>query len=103
MGRKDFTQGLDILIPKTVLKNRTADNKKKKTAGKSSSKTAGESKPKEKIRGVRATFIVREDLLLKAKALAYWDRKLIKDVINKALDEYLSSRGEIKDIPKGDD
>ena len=52
----------------------------------------------------RATFIVREDLLEKLKAVAYWERLNIKDVINEALDRYVGAyerqNGELKDIPK---
>ena len=52
----------------------------------------------------RATFIVNEDLLDKLKAIAYWDRILIKDVMNTALEEavtkYEKKSGAIKPIPK---
>ena len=57
-----------------------------------------------KVNETRATFIVNEDLLEKLKALAYWDRVLIKDVINTALQDivtnYESKNGIIKPIPK---
>ena len=52
----------------------------------------------------RATFIVREDLLDKLKAIAYWERTMIKEVVNTALQEavakYEKRNGEIKPIPK---
>lgn len=52
----------------------------------------------------RATFIVNEGLLEKIKALAYWERKQIKQIINAAfnshLDQYESKNGAIKPIPK---
>ena len=52
----------------------------------------------------RATFIVKEELLEKLKAIAYWDRMKIKDVIASALEEavnkYEKKNGEIKPIPK---
>lgn len=52
----------------------------------------------------RATFIVREDLLEKLKAVAYWERLNIKDVINEALDRYVGAyerqNGELKEVPK---
>lgn len=52
----------------------------------------------------RATFIVSEELLDKLKAIAYWDRVLIKEVINTALQDtvskYEKKNGEIKPIPK---
>jgi len=37
----------------------------------------------------RATFILREDYLDRLKALAYWERKKIKEVIDEALRLYL--------------
>ncbi len=38
---------------------------------------------------IRATFILRKDYLEKLKALAYWERKKIKEVIDEALRLYL--------------
>ena len=46
----------------------------------------------------RATFIVNEDHLSKLKAIAYWDRKSIKDVLNNDLDAYFKGK-DVKDIP----
>jgi len=37
----------------------------------------------------RATFIINEEILEKLKAIAYWDRLLIKEVINEALSNYI--------------
>ena len=51
----------------------------------------------------RATFIVNEELLEKLKGIAYWERTLIKNVINTALkeavDKYEKKSGVIKAIP----
>lgn len=52
----------------------------------------------------RATFIVDENLLEKLKAIAYWERLNIKDVINDTFLNFIESfekqNGEIKPIPK---
>jgi hypothetical protein len=40
----------------------------------------------------RATFILRNDYLEKIKALAYWDRKSVKGVIDEALAAYLKGK-----------
>lgn len=40
----------------------------------------------------RATFILNELTLDKIKAVAYWDRELVKETINKALLEYLNKK-----------
>lgn len=47
----------------------------------------------------RATFIVKEGILDKVKALAYWDRKTIKEVVEEALENHLKGR-KIRSIPK---
>lgn len=52
----------------------------------------------------RATFIVKEELIDKLKAMAYWERSLIKEVVNNILGEAVASyekkKGKIKPIPK---
>ena len=45
----------------------------------------------------RATFVLRKDYLSKLKAVSYWDRKKIKEVIDEALGSYLRSK-KIKPI-----
>lgn len=51
----------------------------------------------------RATFIVDENLVEKLKAVAYWERLNIKDVINDAFQHYIAQfetqNGEIKPVP----
>jgi predicted ArsR family transcriptional regulator len=98
MSKKNFTGGLSSLLgdqpekpkrgrPQTVFKEIT----------KSSQEGTKENE-------TRATFIVGEELLDKLKAIAYWDRKLIKEVINSALqesvDRYEKKNGTINPIPK---
>ena len=36
----------------------------------------------------RATFVLRKDYLSKLKAVSYWDRKKIREVIDEALGAY---------------
>ena len=40
----------------------------------------------------RATFVLRKDYLNKLKAVSYWDRKKIKEVIDEALGAYLNEK-----------
>lgn len=95
--KKDFTGGLNSLLgeqPDKKKAGRPQANKKEIT--KSSQEGTKENE-------TRATFIVKEDLLEELKAVAYWDRVLIKDVINKALRDYLityKKKNELKPIPK---
>jgi hypothetical protein len=97
MSKKNFTGGLNSLVgdyqsprpgrPKTQTKEVTKSSQEGTKEGET-----------------RATFIINEESLEKLKAVAYWDRLLIKEVINTALEEYLSryekKNGEIKPIPK---
>jgi hypothetical protein len=47
----------------------------------------------------RATFILREEHLEKLRALAYWDRKEIKQVVDEALEKYLRGK-KVKSKPE---
>lgn len=88
MAKKNFKGGLDSL-----LQNTTGANPNVSTT---LSPQNNSTKPNE----LRATFIVREDYLEKIKAVAYWDRILVKDVMNIALGQYLEKYGSVKSIPQ---
>lgn len=96
MSKKNFTGGLNSLLGD----NDKPKRGRPKTSTKEITKSSQEgTKEKE----TRATFIVNEELLEKLKAIAYWDRKLIKEVVNTALqdrvDKYEEKNGVIKPIP----
>ena len=98
MSKKNFTGGLNSLLgdqPEKPKRGRPVTQTKEIT--KSSQEGTKENE-------TRATFIINEELLDKLKAIAYWDRVLIKDVVNTALQEtvakYEKKNGEIKPIPK---
>lgn len=101
MSKKDFTGGLDSLLGGSVTPPEKADPKPRP----GTAKKKAEKPPKEATRQpeTRATFIIKEETLTKLKAIAYWDRVLIKDVINEALEahvnKYEKSRGKIKPMP----
>ncbi len=46
----------------------------------------------------RATFIVREETVQQLKAVAYWDRKELKRVVEEAFHAYLGGK-EVRPIP----
>ena len=101
MSKKDFTGGLSSLLGDHKEPKKEKKRGRPKTSTREITKSSQEgTKEKE----TRATFIVNEDLLEKLKAIAYWDRVLIKDVVNTALQEavakYEKKSGEIKPIPK---
>ena len=98
MSKKNFTGGLNSLLgdkPDQPKRGRPVTQTKEIT------KTSQEGT---KENETRATFIVNEELLDKLKAMAYWERVLIKDVVNTALTEtvakYEKKHGDIKPIPK---
>ena len=98
MSKKSFTGGLNSLLGDQTDKPKRG---RPKTSTREITKSSQEgTKEKE----TRATFIVNEDLLDKLKAIAYWDRKLIKEVVDTALqdavDKYEKKNGDIKPIPK---
>jgi hypothetical protein len=97
MSKKNFTGGLSSLLgeqPEKVKRGRPVTQTKE--ISKSSQEGTKENE-------TRATFIVNEELLEKLKAVAYWERKLIKEVINTALqeaiDKHEKKNGSIKPIP----
>jgi hypothetical protein len=49
----------------------------------------------------RATFILDQEINEKIKALAYWERLTVKEVIHEALTQYLQGRN-VKAVPKRD-
>jgi hypothetical protein len=46
----------------------------------------------------RATFIVKEETVQKLKAVAYWDRKELKRVVEEAFQVYLQGK-DVRPIP----
>ncbi len=52
---------------------------------------------------IRATFIVTDNILEKVKAIAYWERLNIKEVVQEAFQDYIAAyekkNGVIKNIP----
>ena len=98
MSKKNFTGGLNSLL---------GDQPEKPKRGRPKTSTRVVTKSSQegtKENETRATFIINEELLDKLKAIAYWDRVLIKDVVNTALQEtvakYEKKNGDIKPIPK---
>ena len=98
MSKKNFTGGLNSLL---------GDQPEKPKSGRPVTQTKEITKSSQegtKENETRATFIINEELLEKLKAIAYWERVLIKDVINTALQEtvakYEKKSGAIKPIPK---
>lgn len=100
MSKKDFTGGLSSLLGEQPEKPKMKVGRPK-TQFKEITKSSQEGTLENET---RATFIVKESLLEEVKAIAYWDRVLIKEAINKLLEDgiasYKKEKGELKPIPK---
>lgn len=85
---KTFKGGMDSLLTKTKSKA-SGERGRPKTNYREVTKT---SQIGTKENETRATFIMNETQLEAIKALAYWDRVTIKDVLAQALDNYLARK-----------
>ena len=89
MSKKNFTGGLGSLLGEKSEKPKRGVTRKDK---------------KPVIEETRATFILESTLLEKMKAIAYWERLLIKEVVQEALQKtiaaYEKKNGKIRPIPK---
>ena len=84
MKKKSFRTGFDSLLGDSKIENNELKTEKK------------QSQKKEK----RATFLVEINQYEKIKAISYWERRLIKDILFEALEVYISKyenkKGTIK-------
>ncbi|MBI9063345.1 MAG: hypothetical protein JEZ14_15290 [Marinilabiliaceae bacterium] len=76
MAKKNFTGGMDLLLQGS--KN-NIENNKKADKEKSQSKTT------------KATYYFDTDTLQKIKAIAYYERNTIGEILNAALKDYIRS------------
>ncbi len=86
MRKKDFRGGLNTLL------GEDKDPEINKTEITKTSQIG--TKPGE----TRATFIINEDTLEDLKALAWYERKTIKQVLNEALQGYIKNIKNIKHV-----
>ena len=101
-SKKDFTGGLSSLIGDTS----TSEPEVVKPVGRPVTQTKEITKTSQigtREEETRATFIVNEGLLDRIKAIAYWDRVQIKDVVDEALTafvaQYEKKNGPIQAVP----
>jgi len=91
MRKKDFRGGLDTLLGE----DKDPEITKREITKRGITKTSQiGTKPGE----TRATFIINEDTLKDLKALAWYERKTIKQVLNEALQEYIKKIKNIKHV-----
>jgi len=101
---KNIARGLSSLLGDTIEPEAETPAKKTGRPQTSQREITKSSQEGTKENETRATFIINEGLLDKLKAVAYWERSLIKDVLAEALGAYLEQyeqkHGKIKNIPK---
>jgi hypothetical protein len=96
MSKKSFKGGLDSLLGEHTAEEAMLRESFKKVRPKGGRpKTSHKKDEKASERGCkegdeRFTVIFKKALMEKVKDLAYWERSQIKDIVNSALDEYLS-------------
>jgi len=87
MSKKDFTKGIDSLI-------REIKPEEERLQATPAPKVAG---------GIRATFIVNETTLNKLRAVSYYHRIMLKDIVGVALNNFIEryeeKHGAIKERP----
>jgi hypothetical protein len=103
MSKKSFSGGLDALLGEKPPEEQPGKPRRgrPKTQNKKITKSSQEGT---KENETRATFIVKEQLLEEIKSIAYWERDMIKNIINSALEEavanYKKKNGTLKPLPR---
>ena len=96
MSKKSFRGGIDTILGES---NQDEVQVKSESLVKTTRKPDAP-QPGEK----RATFHISENTLEKVKAIAYWERLTIKEVVNDAFADYVAKyerkQGTIESIPK---
>lgn len=102
MSKKTFTGGINTLLEGSVSKQEKPAQAQERPVEppevKQEPKTTQDKKPKY-YRQPRATFLIDTNRVETLKAIAYWERKKIKDLIDEALKTFIDSRSP-EDIQK---
>lgn len=95
MSKKSFAGGLDSLLSSSSDTEEISEKTSKKSK---KDKTQEDSAPNEEMEAeatdpvIRYTFFVKKTNVEKIQALAWWERRLVKDIANEALDMYLEGK-----------
>lgn len=88
MTKKNFSGGINSLLGEDK-KEQPEEEKAQPVSRKEITKTTQEGTYEG---DVRATFIIKENKLELLKALAYWERKKIKDLLDESIDSLLKTK-----------
>ncbi|MCH9625886.1 MAG: hypothetical protein S4CHLAM123_10710 [Chlamydiales bacterium] len=89
MSKKSFAGGLDSLLNSSIEK----EPKNKSPQNVSPKKDIPNTKKKSLELEERYTFFAKRTSIKKIQALAWWERRSIKDIANEALDAYFEKKG----------
>ncbi len=87
MSKKDFTGGINSLLGEEK-----TDKPEVKAQPVSRTEITKTTQERTYEGDIRATFIIKENKLELLKALAYWERKKIKDLLDESLDSFLQAK-----------
>lgn len=97
MAKKNFNQGINSLLINTRQEQEAPEQVDTNTLRKEAKLSV---KAGLKEGETRATLILREDVIEKYKAISYWDRRPLKEVVDDALSTFLTlyeaKNGQIK-------
>ena len=95
MAKKNFNQGINSLLINTRQEQEAPEQTNTLKKEVKLSVKAGL-----KVGETRATLILREDIIEKYKAISYWDRVPLKEVVDDALSTFITlyeaKNGQIK-------
>lgn len=95
MSKKSFAGGLDSLLSSSSDVEEISEKASKKSKKEQIQETITSTAEKEIEAAdpvTRYTFFVKKANLEKIQALAWWERRLVKDIANEAIDVYLESK-----------
>lgn len=99
MAKKSFKSGMDGLLGSATVAKGKAEKEPVSKRGRPKTNFKEVSKTSQigtKAGETRATFIIDEDQLEKIKALAYWERTSIKEILAEAIENFLKEKkGEV--------
>ena len=91
MRKKNFTRGLNTLLGEQAEKE-TADSKKRGRPITQLKEVTNEAERGTLEGETRATFILNKELIYKLKAVAYYDRVMLKEAVTEALQSYIDKK-----------
>ena len=93
MTKKNFSGGINSLLGEDKKEQPEEEKAPEKKAQPVSRKEITKTTQEGTYEGdVRATFIIKENKLELLKALAYWERKKIKDLLDESIDSLLKTK-----------